>query len=201
MIKESLKKATLEQLINEINNRGFSVMFNAPPTSSQFILDNGGIESDSNHSIKNNLSEQKRNGNTLGGKARAFTWYISDNSILIIDRTDAGIRDVFPLEELLILLKKLHETFGTSYFPLANNLKKLADGDEIPGLGKLIYEMTKNVTKAQSASQLVVILKECGILRWNGHKKGMKMCLTKIPNDLNELLEYLNQVINTVATG
>lgn len=192
MVKESIKKATLEQIITEINSRGFSVTFNAP-VSIPVYLDNGGMEYDSNPPIENHISDKRRNGNTLGGRARAFTWYISDNSVLIIDRTDAGIRDVFPLEELLMLLKSLQETFGTSFFPLANNLKKLADGDEISGLGKLIYEMTQNVTKAQSASQLVVILKECGILEWNGRQRGMKMRLTNVPNDVNQLREHLGR--------
>jgi len=49
--------------------------------------------------------------------------------------------------------------------------------------------MTQNVTKAQSASQLVVILKECGILEWNGRQRGMKMRLTNVPNDVNQLRE------------
>lgn len=182
----NLKNVSLEEMINEIIFRGFSITL--APISSQSYVDNKSVRYDSIIQVENHI----RSGNTLGGKARAFTWYISD-SVLIIDRTDAGIRDVFPLEELLRLVENLQNTFGTDYFPLANNLQKLANGDEKRGLGKLIYEMTGNVTKAQSASQLVVILKECGILEWNGLKKGMEMRLTNIPNDLNQLQEYLRK--------
>jgi len=181
----------LESLIAEINRRGFSVMLN-PTISSEVHSDNVDIKSISNHSIEPPIPGGKRNGNTLGGKARAFTWHIDDRSVLIIDRTDTGIRDVFPLEELLALLKELEKDFGTEYFPLANNLAKLAKGIEVSGLGQIIYSMTTNITKAQSASQLVVILKECGILKWNGHKKGIKMCLSSVPKDLKQLLECLD---------
>lgn len=195
--KEKLEQLTLEQLITEINRRGLSVTFHAPVYNSQVRFDSEDMTVDSSSNTENSGSEKRTPGipsRTLGGRARPFTWYVNDNSILIINRIDAGIRDIFPLEELLTLLQRLQETFGTSYFPLANNLQKLHDGNEEPGLGQLINELTDNITKAQAASQLAAILRECGIFEWNGKQRGIEMRLINVPNNVNQLREYLLKV-------
>jgi len=95
---------------------------------------------------KINTSTQIKSGYTLGGKNKLFEYQISSMN-LIIDRVEAKIRDVFSMTELLLILNDLHGYFGAEYFPLANNLAKISKGTEINGFGKVIFDITKNITK------------------------------------------------------
>ncbi len=138
---------------------------------------------------------------TLGGKEKEFEWQVSKDGILVIHRIEADMRDLFGMNELFNLLTNLQNTFKDKYFPLANNVATMKSGDEADGLGKFIYDIenakneadSKSLAKAQSASQLAVILMESGILSWNGKKRGIQLRIINMPKDTTNLLETLNK--------
>lgn len=65
----------------------------------------------------------------------------------------------------------MNKQFNTNWFSLANNVVKLRNDTEKPGLGKCIYELDKfrknRETYAQGASYLGVVLEELEIFEWN----------------------------------
>lgn len=69
--------------------------------------------------------------------------------------------------------------FGDNYFPLANNVVRLANRTERRGLGMIIREQA-NATDlhAQGASYLGVVLEEAGYFQWNGRNNGIAWRIT-----------------------
>ena len=59
------------------------------------------------------------------------------------------------------------------WWPLANNVEKLANGTEKHGLGRFLYEqLGRDTAGAQLAGQLGVILTSAGV--WDYHGKGVR---------------------------
>ncbi|MDT8274368.1 MAG: hypothetical protein RRA35_14340 [Desulfomonilia bacterium] len=110
---------------------------------------------------------------THGGKAKEFDWSYENEWVKI--RNVEGKRHEYSLEEFNRILQLLHDRFGRGWFPLENNVEKLYNGTEIPGLGQAIYTLSpeKDTTNAQGASYLGVVLKDAGLLAWNKKHYGI----------------------------
>ena len=111
---------------------------------------------------------------THGGKRRPFDWYYDpERKILVIE--SERMRHEYPVHEIEQILCDLHEDFGSSFFPLANNVEKLGKETEKPGLGMAILSQEpKDITHAQGSSYLGVVLEEIGYCKWNGKKIGIE---------------------------
>jgi hypothetical protein len=104
---------------------------------------------------------------TRGGKAKEFKWAFEPNGDRIrIDR-DPPEPDYFETKEVFALIHILYDHFGSDWYPLANSVTKLQDKTEKIGLGSVLHSLSMNVTHAQAASQLGVVLEEVGIFEWN----------------------------------
>lgn len=124
-------------------------------------------------------------GVTLGGRAREFNWWFDvERDEVVVDRPTMKEWDRFPIGDIFRIMHALLDWFGYDWFPLANNVTKIHDGSEIVGLGTTIMGATPNVpmlqrpsqqlkNRAQAASQLGVILEQCGILENNMKQIGI----------------------------
>lgn len=107
---------------------------------------------------------------TRGGKAKEFKWAFEPHGDRIrIDR-DLSEPDYFETKEVFALIHILYDHFGSDWYPLANNVTKLKDETERIGLGSVLHSLSKNVTHAQAASQLGVVLEKVGAFEWNEKK-------------------------------
>ena len=116
-----------------------------------------------------------------GARARQFGYHFNGRVLHI--RTERNRHDEFPLEELHFIVNRLVAQFGNGWFPLANNVQKLGDGSERPGLGQTILEARpRDITHAQAGSYLGVILEDLGLTTWNGKNRGIEWRLEgKVP--------------------
>lgn len=134
------------------------------------------------------------------GKAHEFVFQI-ENRELIIDRIEAGIHDIVPIDMLYAVLVALKETFGNTEFPLANNVESLNKKKERDGFGKFLYEQNGGKeTHAQCSSQLAPILNGAGVFTWNEKRRNMAFTISKMPKDADDLLQILSQYKHDVAT-
>jgi hypothetical protein len=171
MNKINLSDIPLEALIEELQLRGLSPTFLSKSYEPSRLL----------------KEENKAMLTTLGGRSRQFNFSIEDGNI-IIDRIDAGIQDVLPIETLYSVIQKLNG----SRFSLSNNVKLLKLGQEKEGFGTVLFAETGgNVTLAQSSSQLAAILKGCGLFTWNGLRRSMEFTILHMPSSAFELTKIL----------
>lgn len=71
---------------------------------------------------------------------------------------------------------------------LANNVQKLANGKEKPGVGKFLYdELGWNTTDAQLSSHLGVIFYRSKVWDFNGKMRGMQF--KRISSNWSELVQ------------
>lgn len=121
-----------------------------------------------------------RESETHGYRSKKFTWeFVAGLERLQIESV-AGIAHHFSLGEIQRVLERLNEQFGEVFFPLGNNVEKLGNGTEVPGLGTTILEQRpRDVTHAQGSSYLGAVLEECGYFEWNGEKRGIKWRLIR----------------------
>lgn len=82
----------------------------------------------------------------------------------------------YAISEIVSVLEWLKNVFHDQWFPLANNVAHLGQGDVQPGLGRAIIEtdINRNVTHAQGASYLGVLLQDLMIFEWNNINKGIQ---------------------------
>lgn len=132
---------------------------------------------------------------TRGGarKAKQFSWHYDPDSrsVVIINENGRGL--VYTVQQVAATLAALKASFGTREIPLANNVAKLGDGSEQPGLGTVLYGIEADTTFAQGASYLGVVLEELGYLRWNGRSRGIGWRLTDVPLDAERLERRLRE--------
>ena len=119
---------------------------------------------------------------THGGRARRFRWSFRNDQVKI--ENENGLAHSFPVAEIVAVLSRLQAEFGDQWFPLANNVEKMYDETEIPGLGTTVYRLRPgDISHAQGASYLGVVLEEIGILSWNGKARGIAWrLLTPVPD-------------------
>ena len=65
---------------------------------------------------------------THGGRKRDFEWWAEGNTLRI--RNTDGLEHSYELAEIISVLARLHEQFGSDWFPLSNNVEKLYRGTE-----------------------------------------------------------------------
>ena len=110
---------------------------------------------------------------THGGKRINFDWRLAGD-VLIIENEKGRIHK-YQLDEIIAILNWIQKEFGTKWFPLANDVKKLGNGTEKVGLGVAILNQAPgDITHAQGASYLGVVLDHLGVLKWNGRRRGIK---------------------------
>ncbi len=129
---------------------------------------------------------------THGGKSREFIWRLNDNIINI--RNENGIEHAYVLNEIIEIIKWLKNSFQDEWFPLANNVALMGRKKEKDGLGTAILNLTpKNITHAQGASYLGVVLDEIGIFEWNAKIKGIKWRIIKDINTTDQLIKCITK--------
>lgn len=129
---------------------------------------------------------------THGGKAKRFNWMFH-NDHLTITNEDNRQHD-YTLSEIQGILAWLTERFGSSWFPLGNNVEKLGNGTEIAGLGvAILRQRPGDITHAQGSSYLGVVLEDVGILRWNYRQKGIEWQIINLPETLDDLRKMLTE--------
>ena len=118
---------------------------------------------------------------TTRGRQKKFKWRFDKANNLIIEdkannliiergrRDDNGhytIHDEFSVSELQQFLDKLDTDFKDHWIPLANNVERMRNGNEIPGLGSTFYSILHNVKRAQAVSQLAPIFEHHKLFQW-----------------------------------
>ena len=123
---------------------------------------------------------------TNGGKSKYFKWKLVANKISIKNEDDRVHE--YELVEILEVLQWLKNRFSNKWFPLANNVEFLSKDEEQDGLGNSILNLKPNdITHAQGASYLGVVLQEIGILEWNGAKRGIQWRIIRDVNTIQDL--------------
>jgi hypothetical protein len=114
---------------------------------------------------------------THGGRSVSFQWHF-ENDLLTITN-EKGRTHEYSLAEIVRTLRWLEDEFGEGWFPLINNVEKLGKGTEQKSLSVAILRQAPgDITHAQGASYLGVVLEEAEILKWNGAKRGIMWRLT-----------------------
>lgn len=134
-----------------------------------------------------------RTGQTHGGAlSRRFCWGW-DGAALCIHRQN-GWRDEFPVAELAEILRSLEEQFRSGWFPLANDVEKMWNGREKPGLGMTILSIRPNDRRhAQAGGYLAVVLEHRELATWNGKSKGIEWRLNGKAPTVEELAARLQE--------
>jgi hypothetical protein len=121
-----------------------------------------------------------------GGKAKRFNWVLQDDYVKI--KNENGRQEEYPLGEIFDVMNWLKEKFGLSWFPLANNVEKLGQGTEVDGLGvAILRQRPRDISHAQGASYLGVVLEHVGILEWNSKQRGIQWRIIRPVLHLDEL--------------
>lgn len=117
---------------------------------------------------------------THGHRSKTFRWQVKPSPDRLSIESDEGVKHEYALTEIQRILMRLDEEFGDGFFPLGNNVEKLGNGTEVAGLGTTILEQRpKDISHAQGASYLGVVLEECGYLEWNRQKRGIEWRLIR----------------------
>ncbi len=107
-----------------------------------------------------------------GSKAKRFEWTLEKGQVKILNEN--GRKEEYSLGEIINILNWLEVRFGSEWFPLANNVAKLGQRIEINGLGvSILCQCPGNISHAQGASYLGVVLEQIGILEWNNKQLGI----------------------------
>jgi hypothetical protein len=121
-----------------------------------------------------------------GHRAKRFEWSFHDDYIRI--KNENHRLEEYSLEEVSAILQWLADRFGLDWFPLANNVEKLGNGEEIDGLGvAILRQQPRNISHAQGSSYLGVVLEHVGILEWNNRAKEIKWRIIRQPRTLDDL--------------
>lgn len=114
---------------------------------------------------------------TFGGKTKSFNWKIDDGCNIHIMRTFRGANG-FVNTRLISRadIERLNDFISSNnWVPLANNVEKLSNKAEKPGVGWFLYEhLGWSIMDSQLASHLGVILTLSGAWEYNGKKIGIE---------------------------
>ena len=126
------------------------------------------------------------------GKNVRFDWFLVGDTLTI--KNERGRIHKYQLDELVSIIEWLHDEFGTGWFPLANNVQKLGNGTEKPGLGVAILNQSPDdIEHAQGSSYLGVILDHCGVFNWNGKRRGIQWRIERYIDTKDQLRNLLAQ--------
>ena len=132
-------------------------------------------------------------GRTHGGaRSKSFSWEW-DGATLWIRRQNGRLED-FALGELVEILKSLEDQFGSGSFPLANDVEKMWNGTEKPGLGMTILAIRpRDRWHAQASSYLGVVFEQLELATWNGKSRGIEWCLSGAAPTAKDLAASLRE--------
>jgi len=121
-----------------------------------------------------------------GRKAKRFDWVFQDDYVKI--KNENGRQEDYSLAEIFDIINWLTKQFGLSWFPLANNVEKLGQDTEVDGLGvAILRQRPGNISHAQGASYLGVVLEYVGILEWNNKQRGIQWRIINSVRNPDEL--------------
>lgn len=152
--------------------------------------------------VDNQCDRRGLNAQTRGYQSKGFTWRYSENRDAILIRRKNESQDVFPVHEIFSILHRLHDEFGGDYIFLRNNVARLGNGTERPGLGMTIMaaHQNANTTHGQAASYLGPVLETLEFFLWNNQQTNIGWVLKKTPppsiEDLRILLQGYSDEIN-----
>jgi len=127
-----------------------------------------------------------------GSKAKLFDWVLRDDSIEI--KNENGRQENYPLSEILAVMNWLSKRFDFGWFPLANNVEKLGEDTEVDGLGvAILRQQPRDISHAQGASYLGVILEHVGLLEWNSKHRGIQWRILHHMENLDELRKTIKE--------
>lgn len=107
-------------------------------------------------------------------RRKQFDWHFDPDTHQLLIINQNGRELMYSLEEIQRLLIALYKRFSSDYFPLSTNVELLSTGTGKPGLGATILEqLPKDVSRAQGASYLGVVLEEAGYFKWNCKTVGI----------------------------
>ncbi len=128
---------------------------------------------------------------THGGKRIRFEWTVNNDHLRI--QNENGNIHTYPLAEVQTIIDWLSINFDNGWFPLANNVQLLSNGKERAGLGMAILKQAKNdISHAQGASYLGVVLEESGVFAWNGKIRGIEWKIIAVPKNIDQLQNSLS---------
>lgn len=126
-------------------------------------------------------------------RRRQFSWTYDSQTKSLVAINDRHRALSYDIENVLEILSSLEAQFGDDFFLLANNVALLGRGEEKPGLATTILQSYQgDITRAQGASYLGVILEELGYLEWNKKTYGIAWRLLPREIDRSVLLERLS---------
>lgn len=126
-------------------------------------------------------------------RRRQFNWTYDPQTKSLVAINDRHRSLSYEIEKVLEILSSLRTQFDDAFFPLANNVVLLGRGEELPGLATTILRIYPgDITRAQGASYLGVMLEELGYLEWN--KKSYGIAWKLLPREISRssLLEGLS---------
>ncbi len=127
-----------------------------------------------------------------GGGSKSFRWSW-DGAVVHICREN-GWDDRFPVVEVAAILRSLEDQFRWEWFPLANNVEKMRNGTEKPGLGMTILNIRPDeVRHAQASSYLGVVFEHLGLAKWNGKSRRIEWRLNGKAPTIWELAARLSE--------
>lgn len=135
---------------------------------------------------------------TRGGPKKAVIFQVvyDDDMCSLVIRNTNGARHEFNLYEIMLVLRKLLEDFGSGPFPLANNVETMGQGTEQAGLGMTILSQRPgDVTHAQGASYLGPVLEHCRFLEWNGKHVGIEWRLIDTDCNIKHVLAKMQTLV------
>jgi hypothetical protein len=126
-----------------------------------------------------------------GRKAKHFDWGFRNDYVKIKNENER--QEEYSLAEIFAVLGWLTDRFGPDWFPLANNVEKLWNDEEIDGLGvAILRQQPRNISHAQGSSYLGIVLEHVGILEWNNRKRGIEWRILRQPRTLDDLRKVMN---------
>jgi hypothetical protein len=130
------------------------------------------------------------NSKTLG-HAKDFRWKIDNNYNIIILRKFRSSQQIYETLIRYYIINDLIDYLpNDEWFHLANNVEKLANGTEINGIGKYLYDQGFSNTDCQTASHLGTIFYQAGIWLYNGQRKRIGF---KKNSDILEWVNHLKE--------
>lgn len=127
-----------------------------------------------------------------GRKAKSFTWEFRNDYVTI--RNEKGRIEEYALAEVFAIINWIADRFGSAWFPLANNVEKLGNDDEIDGLGvAILRQQPRNISHAQGSSYLGVVLECTEMLEWNNRQRGIEWRFVRQPKSIEELRQLMRR--------
>lgn len=135
-------------------------------------------------------------------RRRQFSWTYNPQSKSLVAINDRHRSLSFEVDKVVEILAHLKDQFGDDFFPLANHVVLLSRGEEKPGFAATILQSYPgDLTRAQGASYLGVMLEELGYFEWN--KKSLGIAWRLVSGEINRstLIDRLSRQLPKQKRG